>query len=444
MSAEEIQVWLDDGIAAANAGKRAEARELLLRVVNADENNVQGWLWLSGVVTTLEDREMCLQNVLTLDPGNEAAQHGLELVRAQIAETPEIEPESDLPQVGAGAPAQPSLDSRVSVDFGDGEFIDPLLCVYCAHLTREEDQDCPNCKHKLYHRFYEREKPRWLWVGWAVNMAEAIFMTASLAVWLGIVASALSIAQARGSAVDFGQLLSLYLGQPVTLAPHIQRLVLESLPREQMYVRIGFILADVFIAFGLLTRKRIFHILYIASLAVAAVLLYFNVTASRVTMVAATPDSPLEGILQVAVNEALGVFGLVMGLLFGLFLLIKLLLAFIMEDDFATKTERLWCLIDASVRDPNGAFIRAKSYMKRGMWTLAALYLQRAVSIQPNTPEYYIALAECYAQLKLYPRSLHLLDQAERLEPDSPVILNMRGIIMELNVRDNPTSAGSV
>ena len=99
MTTDEINLWLTDGIAAAKAGKRAEARELLLRVVNADENNVRAWLWLSGVVTTLEDREVCLQNVLALDPVNEAAQRGLAKVRAEIEATPEIEPESALPHV---------------------------------------------------------------------------------------------------------------------------------------------------------------------------------------------------------------------------------------------------------------------------------------------------------------------------------------------------------
>src|SRR5512139_4243660 len=96
MSTDEINLWFADGIAAARAGERAEAHELLLRVVNADENNVRAWLWLSSVVTTLEDREVCLENVLTLDPANEAARRGLEEVRAQIEATPEIEPESEL------------------------------------------------------------------------------------------------------------------------------------------------------------------------------------------------------------------------------------------------------------------------------------------------------------------------------------------------------------
>ena len=73
MSTDEVSKWLSDGLAAATTGNRMLARERLQRVVDADENNVQGWLWLSGVVNTLEDREVCLANVLTLDPANEAA-----------------------------------------------------------------------------------------------------------------------------------------------------------------------------------------------------------------------------------------------------------------------------------------------------------------------------------------------------------------------------------
>src|SRR5512136_2324196 len=140
MSAEEINLWLTDGIAAAKDGRRAEARELLLRVVDADENNIQAWLWLSGVVTTLEDREVCLQNVLALDPVNEAAQRGLAKVRAEMEATPAIEPESALPHVGA----EVSPENKVTFDFSNTELDDPLLCVYCAHPTREEDRQCPN------------------------------------------------------------------------------------------------------------------------------------------------------------------------------------------------------------------------------------------------------------------------------------------------------------
>jgi tetratricopeptide (TPR) repeat protein len=440
MSADEINLWLTDGIAAAKAGKRAEARELLLRVVAADENNIQAWLWLSGVVTTLEDRETCLQNVLALDPENEAAQRGLVKVRAEIEATPEIEPESALPHVGA----EPAPETKVAFDFSNTDLSDPLLCVYCAHLTREDDLKCPQCKRDLEIRFYEREKPRWIWTGWMVSMAEAIFMIGGVLVLIGILASALSAANYSGQGGDVTQLLLMYAGQGNTVPAQAQTAVLTILPREQVFLRLVYVVLLIIAAFGLLTRKRFFYILYVGTVAMEAALLYLSVTINRVFISGGAASTPLEGILQVVLNEALGIFVVLYGVVFGLFLLIKIVLAFAMNDDFDTRTERLWCVIDKTVRDPNGAFIRAKTYMKREMWTLAALYLQRAVSLQPSTVDYYLALAESYAQLGRYQASLALLDDAGRLQPDSPIIPNLRGVVLEMQHRAITQSVGGV
>jgi tetratricopeptide (TPR) repeat protein len=439
MITDEIQLWLNNGIAAAKAGKRAEARELLLRVVDADENNLQAWLWLSGVVTTLEDREVCLQNVLALDPVNEAAQRGLAKVRAEIEATPEIEPESPLPHVAAEA----APETKVAFDFSDTELNDPLLCVYCAHLTREEDRQCPRCKRQLVIRFYEREQPRWIWTGWMVSMAEAIFMVGGLLVLIAILASAISAVKLSGQGTDISQLTLMYLGQSHTVPASAQTAVLTILPREQVLLRLVYLVLVIITAFGLLTRKRIFYILYVGTVAMEAALLYLSVSINRVYISGAT-STPLEGILQVALNEALGIFVLLYGAVFGLFLLIKIVLAFAMNDDFDTRTERLWCVIDKTVRDPNGVFIRAKTYMKRDMWTLAALYLQRAVSLQPSTVEYYLTLAESYAHLGRYDQSLALLDDAGQLQPDSPIIPNLRGVILEMRQRAAAQPTGGV
>ncbi|HSD82777.1 MAG TPA: tetratricopeptide repeat protein [Anaerolineae bacterium] len=439
MSADEIKLWLTNGIAAAKAGKRAEARELLLRVVDADENNVQAWLWLSSVVTTLEDREVCLQNVLALDPVNEAAQRGLAKVRAEIEATPEIEPESALPHVEA----EVAPETKVAFDFSDTELNDPLLCVYCAHQTREEDHQCPHCKRDLFARFYEHEKPRWIWTAWMISMAEAIFYIGGLLVLIGIISSALSTVKYNGQGVDVTQLILLYVGQSNTVPALAQNATFSILPFEQFYLRLGYILAAIIAANGLLTRQRFFHILYVATLAIAAVLLYLSTTINR-TFIGGPAATPLEGIMQVALNEALGVFILFSGGLFGLFLLIKIALAFAMNDDFDTQTERLWCVIDRTVREANTAFIRAKTYMKREMWTLAALYLQRAVSIQPSTVDYYLALAESYARLGRYAQSLALLDDAGQLQPDSPIIPNLRRVVMELQARAPAQPAGGI
>src|SRR6266498_1308450 len=68
---------LQQGIAAARAGNRAEARALLTRAIEADERNEQAWLWLSGVVDDPNDMRTCLHNVLELNPNNTKARQGL-------------------------------------------------------------------------------------------------------------------------------------------------------------------------------------------------------------------------------------------------------------------------------------------------------------------------------------------------------------------------------
>ena len=44
---------LQQAIAAAKAKRPAQARELLMRIVELDDHNEQAWLWLSGVVAGL-------------------------------------------------------------------------------------------------------------------------------------------------------------------------------------------------------------------------------------------------------------------------------------------------------------------------------------------------------------------------------------------------------
>ncbi len=73
------------GIAAAKAGQNKQARDLLTQVVELDESNEQAWLWLSGLVESLDDRRLCLENVLAVNPGNVHAQTGLRRIEAALA-----------------------------------------------------------------------------------------------------------------------------------------------------------------------------------------------------------------------------------------------------------------------------------------------------------------------------------------------------------------------
>lgn len=68
MSSSEI---VKRAIQSARAGRRSEARDLLIEVVESDPQNETAWMWLSGLVDSLEDRIIACENVLTLDPANE-------------------------------------------------------------------------------------------------------------------------------------------------------------------------------------------------------------------------------------------------------------------------------------------------------------------------------------------------------------------------------------
>jgi hypothetical protein len=46
--------------------------------LQADPRSEQGWLWMTAVVETDDERRICLERVLTINPKNQTAQAGLE------------------------------------------------------------------------------------------------------------------------------------------------------------------------------------------------------------------------------------------------------------------------------------------------------------------------------------------------------------------------------
>ena len=179
---DEIQVseWLREGVAAAQAGRRAEARALLMRVIEANERNEQAWLWLSGVVDTDEERLICLENVLTLNPDNVRARAGMKWLqkRGVVAgppeeEAPEAEPVRQGYQVGEEQPDGRAQELVNDVDvpqyagaFGpqastgreQGLFMTPDGCVYCGLLVGDKVPRCPHCGGQLTARRFKQEE----------------------------------------------------------------------------------------------------------------------------------------------------------------------------------------------------------------------------------------------------------------------------------------------
>lgn len=77
---DQLAEWLYDGAIALTQGDKERARDLLLRVVELDERNEEAWLWLSGAVDDPDDQRTALENVIALNPQNQYALHGLDVL----------------------------------------------------------------------------------------------------------------------------------------------------------------------------------------------------------------------------------------------------------------------------------------------------------------------------------------------------------------------------
>lgn len=135
----QVAELLQQGIAAVKAGRKEEARQALLRVIELDEQNEHAWLWLSGVVESLEDRRVCLENVLAINPHNANAQAGLRWLDQQAPALPATETQEDTcPHCGALLPSS----GTVCPDCGQ-----PLIvaCPACGQYVDVAEASCPDC-----------------------------------------------------------------------------------------------------------------------------------------------------------------------------------------------------------------------------------------------------------------------------------------------------------
>ena len=80
---------LQKAIQAARAGRKIEARDLLIQVVETDPGNEMAWVWLSGLVDSLEDRIIACENALTINPENQKVRRYLEELQRQQKSTVE-------------------------------------------------------------------------------------------------------------------------------------------------------------------------------------------------------------------------------------------------------------------------------------------------------------------------------------------------------------------
>jgi tetratricopeptide (TPR) repeat protein len=377
--------WLNEGIAAARSGQLERARACLLRVVEADERNVQAWYWLSRVVESPEEREICLENVLALDPGHTAVHAELANLRRRVA----------------GAQAS-SLLSREAVDAAVPRTFEehlishaaqqPLPCPECGVPTGAEDRHCPACGRDLYSRERKREE-------------HSIYSLALVAVWFALanyvwlalsyyylfsgLSSAVNASPAARSTLDtLGSLLGLGGSGPSAPGPPLAPVLLAG----------GAVfLLSLLVAWGLYVRLRLFYWLTIGFVLLA----------------------PLSAVYQAATAETIPLLALaIQAVLF----LLALTFAFLAHDEFAWVERRLDASLDTDVDSHSALYARGREHAGRGMWAKAAAHWSRAVALSPGHPDYRTALASAYINLHRSQQALEHLRVARQIEPDNPQV----------------------
>ncbi|HEX8991770.1 MAG TPA: tetratricopeptide repeat protein [Anaerolineales bacterium] len=80
MPEEAVDTLFEEAVDALRHGDRARGKEILTRLLKADQNNPNYWIWMSASVDTAKERIYCLETALKLDPGNATAKRGLVLL----------------------------------------------------------------------------------------------------------------------------------------------------------------------------------------------------------------------------------------------------------------------------------------------------------------------------------------------------------------------------
>jgi tetratricopeptide (TPR) repeat protein len=380
----ELENLLQAGIAAIKRRDLAQGRDLLLELVNEDDQQEEAWLWLSVAVESTADKLVALENVLTLNPANTAAQKRLARLKSRQAGVSEPTPVS-ADNYLAGAPLEP-----------DDGIDDPLQCPYCGQMTAEADKTCLHCGRPLFERVAKSDMSDYLKTALLLlGIAAALGAIETAAPALALTATQ---AQDKGTLLFLSQLptVSWFLGdflQSGMTAALAQTLIVAFLARSGLLA---------LTLFGLSQR-------WAPAYFTACVLLAGDIAWNIFLLI-------------------MSYLGLVSGLLsLGLTVIILSLLA-ASDREFAVTLERLWTRPDSKARSAVDFYRRGHNYRKYGQWALAVAQWRKAVGLAPKEVAYYKDLGIGYAQIGRYDRSLKVLEEAQRQAPDDtqiPAILEV-------------------
>lgn len=417
----KINHLLQAGIKAAKAGQPEQARELFLQALEQDGENIQGWLWLSGVMDSQEERRVCLENVLTLDPNNATAQRGLALLGQQPltkpaqATTPAAPAGSEPPlqtissrykRLGPDTPAQklpssasgksrthPASEGRSKISKAPVELSPPVVtpaltaskkkrettldafpdsygCPYCARSTRPNDELCAACRNRLWYYLPRQEQTSGLYK--FILVLQAFNLVSALLIY-----SVLMINLSQLEDIPIWAMIGIGLGGGVII----------------LYYAV--VLA------GFYKRWRVIY--------------YFFLLQALLSV----PMIICAGIVNGAEEIITGIFCGGIGFLLAV---VQFFLVMNLSEDFAFNKHRILLRIDPTIHSGPNLLSRGSHYSNQKMWALAALYFHKAAGQMPNNIKAHLALAFAYFNLKQFDKAEVALAEARNIDPHSPLV----------------------
>ncbi len=413
MSTPEINNWLKAGIVALKAGKTEEARAILTQLLSVDERNEKAWLLLSRTVKVREERQLCLENALAINPDSQLARKGLRKLGIDPnTAQPQLDEDDSLDEETAvfDPPAPPKTNVRREREplsaaaailyperqVTEWEWTDPTpdqevnkvgytaktqyedvwsqdidICAFCATPVTVEDARCPTCKNNLIINHFTYPKPSqnlvifWvLLLGLAqINLLQIIYNIIFIsnpiaAIWNGVLLLAFGV---LSTAVYFRQFWA--------------------------FIATHYLLAAIFIS------------------SILQYLIPTDITASLF----ATFDPSMVNFL----SGVTGGFGSFLKIFQLATAGIALFYAFVrVSSDFERTKMYRFAAVGKRLEYAADYHINAQRAAKEGLWATAVLHWQRAAAKEPNQIKYQRHLANAYSQLRFYKRAIDVLQSA--------------------------------
>ncbi|MBP7998346.1 MAG: TFIIB-type zinc finger domain-containing protein [Chloroflexi bacterium] len=136
---QNLRLWLTAGLAAVKEQNVEEAYDYLSKVLRAvyatDEERIKAWLGLAELCEDVEEKRICLENVLTINPREQRARKTLAILEGRLKPDESFDPDqpTPVPQKLAVAQAQQMVCPRCGGKMQYTPDQQALECGYCHY-----------------------------------------------------------------------------------------------------------------------------------------------------------------------------------------------------------------------------------------------------------------------------------------------------------------------